>query len=433
MWTALPLFSSRFDVQFEVADALSGGRWANLQLLYVEDDTAAKEHLDFELPDLLLLDFSDPAIQAFALVAHIENDPWLLSGGIIAICDDTATEKKINALQGLNVVYCIRSKRIGAELAHLLGIVYRNKRLISHLGLGADIVSRISASYELSNDLLEARCYANMISNFLYNAGACDGRQKGELRLALTELLLNGIEHGNCEISFEDKSAWLEAGKDIGDLVEERNAQPKIAARRVRLDYSVRPDTLHFSITDAGAGFDWKAQLERAEEPEIMFLEHGRGIAMTRGCTQNLSFNAIGNQVSFDLERMRGNSRLPALFRSGAVREVVEGEIIVRTGDVSDCIFFIITGRYNIVRQGHVIGRLSPEDIFIGEMSFVLNARRSADVIAACDGKLMEIPRRDFMISLKSNPRYSLLLAKLLAARLARTEGLPDPVEGPTG
>ena len=154
MWTALPLFSSRFDVQFEVADALSGGRWANLQLLYVEDDTAAKEHLDFELPDLLLLDFSDPAIQAFALVAHIENDPWLLSGGIIAICDDTATEKKINALQGLNVVYCIRSKRIGAELAHLLGIVYRNKRLISHLGLGADIVSRISASYEMSDDLL---------------------------------------------------------------------------------------------------------------------------------------------------------------------------------------------------------------------------------------------------------------------------------------
>lgn len=61
---------------------------------------------------------------------------------------------------------------------------------------------------------------------------------------------------------------------------------------------------------------------------------------------------------------------------------------------------------------------LSPNDMFIGEMAFLLNDRRSATVLAVGDCTLIRIPKGAFLSLIRRNPHYGIFLSKMLAQRL---------------
>jgi len=63
---------------------------------------------------------------------------------------------------------------------------------------------------------------------------------------------------------------------------------------------------------------------------------------------------------------------------------------------------------------------LTPDDIFMGEMSFLLSNRRSATVVSKGKSVLIRISKQDFVNLIKENPHYGIFLARLLAQRLAR-------------
>ncbi len=52
------------------------------------------------------------------------------------------------------------------------------------------------------------------------------------------------------------------------------------------------------------------------------------------------------------------------------------------------------------------MARLTARDVFMGEMSFLLGNRRTATVIAATGGKLVEISRQAFTEAVKQYPNY---------------------------
>ena len=65
-----------------------------------------------------------------------------------------------------------------------------------------------------------------------------------------------------------------------------------------------------------------------------------------------------------------------------------------------------------------LVSILTPNDLFIGEMSFLLNDRRSATILSVGHGKLIKIPKEAFLNLLRKNPHYGIFLSKLLAQRL---------------
>lgn len=77
------------------------------------------------------------------------------------------------------------------------------------------------------------------------------------------------------------------------------------------------------------------------------------------------------------------------------------------------------------------VGALGPEDIFVGEMSFLLNNRRSATVRAETEGKLVKISRRAFVTVIKEYPHYGIFLSKLLARKLVRANNRNSAVLSP--
>lgn len=56
--------------------------------------------------------------------------------------------------------------------------------------------------------------------------------------------------------------------------------------------------------------------------------------------------------------------------------------------------------------------------MFIGEMSFLLNDKRSATILSIGRGRLIKIPKAAFLGLIRKNPHYGIFLSKLLAQRL---------------
>ncbi|MCI5127794.1 MAG: hypothetical protein D3907_04690 [Candidatus Electrothrix sp. AUS3] len=233
-------------------------------------------------------------------------------------------------------------------------------------------------------------------------------------------MLMNGVEHGNCAIGFDEKKQWLELGKPVNDLIQQRNQQPDILKKRIRFEYTLKPLEAYFSITDQGEGFDWHATMERIEQLPPLSL-HGRGILMAQSVTQNFAYNGKGNTVTFQFFYDGEKTELvPALFQKIEPRKVDKGETVFQQGESTSSLYYIVNGYYDIIVNDRIVSCLNSDDIFMGEMSFLLNNQRSATVRARTKGQLIKISKREFVQAIKEKPHYALFLTRLLAQRVHR-------------
>lgn len=118
-----------------------------------------------------------------------------------------------------------------------------------------------------------------------------------QVRLGLREILVNAIEHGSLSITYEQKSAALEAGSYF-DLLQERQNDPRYRDRMVSIDYALNSKRAYYRITDEGAGFDHRKMLARdIDEINATSAPHGRGLMLTRNYFDVVRYNERGNQV----------------------------------------------------------------------------------------------------------------------------------------
>jgi CheY-like chemotaxis protein len=143
----------------------------------------------------------------------------------------------------------------------------------------------------------EARQLAAMWSRFL--AG------RAGVGMALAELMLNAIEHGNLAITYAEKSELLAADR-LQEEVTRRLASTEFGDRRAELEFAHEGTHVRFTIRDQGAGFDWKNYLEM--DPARAFDSHGRGIALARQLAfESLEYQGAGNVVTATLHLSEGN------------------------------------------------------------------------------------------------------------------------------
>jgi AmiR/NasT family two-component response regulator len=118
------------------------------------------------------------------------------------------------------------------------------------------------------------------------------------MRLALVEMIINAIEHGNLEISHQDKTEALERGHYF-EFITRRQGNPAYKDRRVCVEYSINPDEAVFTITDDGAGFDHRSFFKRdIVDINKEFKPHGRGMLMSKKIFDEVLYNETGNCVT---------------------------------------------------------------------------------------------------------------------------------------
>ena len=391
-----------------------------VQTIPIDNFSEALDYLNMEMPDLACMDFSSEGVKPYELLETIIGDPWLLHAGIIAFCDSRVEEQRLDELKKANIIDVISAEEIEAVLPKIMGIIKSNRQILFQRVIGVDIPSNISAAIQLENDLHTASCYANLLANFLYTTNKIDRDGKASFAVVLNELLINAIEHGNCQITYDEKTAILDRGGDIQQLIKERCENPVIAKRRVLFEYTITGSSSKFRIADQGKGFDWRAVPDPTNKDNYLML-HGRGILIARTLSKSLSFNDRGNTVEFEVEHaFPENCVMPGIFRDIEPTIVKAGDVILREGDRSDFIYYIVNGTFEILVGERTVSALSEEDIFLGEMSFLLEHRRTATVIARSGGRLIKVSKREFVEAIKKKPHYAVLLARLLAQRIKR-------------
>lgn len=115
--------------------------------------------------------------------------------------------------------------------------------------------------------------------------------------LAVRELLINAMEHGNFEITREEKQQYL-TDNTYEKILKDRRESPPFSNRKIHLSYYRNSERLLFKIRDEGPGFDWR-QFPDPMSEEGLLKKSGRGIFLARIFGDQLSFNEDGNEVTF--------------------------------------------------------------------------------------------------------------------------------------
>jgi hypothetical protein len=111
----------------------------------------------------------------------------------------------------------------------------------------------------------------------------------------LVELLMNAVEHGNLEISHDEKTALMHSGTLYDEIARRLTVAPyrdrKVTVRVTR-DHD---GSGVISIRDDGPGFDWRAHMVAIAGE---YTGRGRGIALARELSfPDLEFHDPGNHV----------------------------------------------------------------------------------------------------------------------------------------
>ncbi|MCG8454058.1 MAG: cyclic nucleotide-binding domain-containing protein [Spirochaetales bacterium] len=393
-------------------------------LRFAENEEEFKERLNFELPELVLVDFSDPQLDAERLRDIIQRDSWLHNFGVVGLFDRQrdGEAELLDANRGMNLLALIERGRVESHLGKTLRIIAANRQLVIQDFLADKLVNRFNGSFQISNeDYLLAPVYAGLLAVSLVRLGKISPEERHGVQMCLSELVLNGIEHGNCGITYEEKSSFLATGASMADLVSQRCEDEAISSRCVSLDWDIGDEACKFSIRDGGDGFDVAAFRDKISRNQGKQDFHGRGIMMARLVADRLVYNRKGNRVTVLLNFKEGlEQAAPEGFANQESIKILAGNVLMKAGEFADCIYYVVSGTFGVYFQNQLVGRITPADIFTGEMAFLLNNTRSATVIAETNAKVIRIPRKAFVEAIKSYPQYSIFLSKLLARRIVR-------------
>jgi CheY-like chemotaxis protein len=179
------------------------------------------------------------------------------------------------------------------------------------------LVSAALANHELRRSLLELTervrdCFALLAQGMFeiqtpqqaellaaHIGSACGDPQRG---VGVLELLMNGIEHGNLGITYEEKGQLL-SERRYKQEIERRLALEEHRFKRVRATLTRIGDHLQILIVDCGPGFDYRRYL--TFDKERFFHSHGRGILLARAAL-GVEYFDPGNLVRVTLPLAAG-------------------------------------------------------------------------------------------------------------------------------
>jgi len=421
--SVLGVINSDPEIKKQVESAFKNTPDHNYELVFLVKKEEILDFLSYSLPELVIINFSDPEIDINAAVSHIQNDKWILNFGIIGLFSYKTDNEEdlLKKYKAINVLTLLDNLRLETHLVKNIQIIEENYQIIFQRELTKNLLEDISGCFIIENDLLAVPLYSSIGATILAQRGLINPDMKMLLQLSLAELIVNAIEHGNCGISYEEKNKSLEAGISHVDLIAEKCKDPAIQAKRVTFNWEIKPERSVFIITDEGNGFDVKAHIAKVNKQDGLSL-HGRGIRMAAGLANKLRYNSKGNQVSLIFNHNPSiEHEVPVGFSREKIIQVEKGDIVLREGDPSDYLYYISSGSYDVLHNGKKVGTLAPQDIFMGEMSFLLNQRRSATVKASSAGKLILLTQKTIIKVIREYPYYGIFLSKLLAKRLVRS------------
>lgn len=307
--------------------------------------------------ELVIIDFTSEGLRGENLYTKLKSDTSLKFLNILVIVADEGERMTLEMDPNPNLLLCINEREFLRNCTRIFKILNQNIQFLYNKLLQDKLCINGAGTFICDNDSADIVLYADLLVTYLTNTGKIDMEGKFLLQTSLMEMLLNALEHGNCNITYDEKSRWLESGHDILELISNRNRQPEINSKKITVEYNAGCKVTNFCIKDEGAGFDWRAMLEKDIEPDL----HGMGIKMTERMVKELTYNEKGNEVYFSIENSQQAPKL-AVNDLEAVTFSKDEEIII---DGASKTAFLLDGAVSCILKDGSKKEYLPENIFL--------------------------------------------------------------------
>lgn len=263
-----------------------------VSVMTVSDPAAALAAMDRVMPDVVITDLFLSGGEGIALAKELRSRHELCP--VIVMAKDAPESAIVEALR-VGVIDYLHKPIAEAELAHAL---YRARHLLP--GNLADLSGVRRSDHRLIVDSDPAHVPEVISWLMKTTASMLSDIQRLRLRGALQELLINAVEHGNLEISYQEKEQALAKG-GYETLLAHRLGQSRLKNRQVVIHvfYAKEAKSMLYRIADDGAGFQWRSLLAKPQDAYSDHAENGRGIFLARSLFPDLSYNDRGNEVTF--------------------------------------------------------------------------------------------------------------------------------------
>ena len=171
-------------------------------------------------------------------------------------------------------------------------------KILEKSNTSAPLIYPTQKVYLIPNDINIVSDFSNTITKELAKTNICSVDDILNIDLALVEMITNAIEHGNLELSGDEKCKLISLDNDayINELLIRSRSLP-YKNRCVKVEASLSEKKAVFSISDEGKGFDYKSVVKKLKCVDNTRL-NGRGIIMAKAAVDEVNYTGNGNTVT---------------------------------------------------------------------------------------------------------------------------------------
>jgi len=241
--------------------------------------------------DVIVLDRMMPVMDGMELLAHIKAHPVHQLTPIIMQTAKADPEDIAEGLQA-GAYYYLTKPYEHITLQAIINTALRDhekyNRLVGDISNAKHCLQLLNNGEFRFRSIQEAHSLSSMLSHVYV--------EPGKIAIGLAELFINAVEHGNLGISYKEKSNFLE-NDSWEEEVERRLLSPEYNAKFATVQVQRSDDTITFTVTDQGAGFDFSSFV--TPNPSRVFDNHGRGIMMAKALSfDHVEYQGKGNIVT---------------------------------------------------------------------------------------------------------------------------------------
>ena len=155
-------------------------------------------------------------------------------------------------------------------------------------------LEKIHKRFLIGNDIYNVDKIVNQLTSELVYFFSISDIQK--LRIGISEILTNAIEHGNLAITGDEKFEATE-NEEYDELLQERLLNFEYSNRKIIFDFYLDKKELKIYIEDEGDGFNVDEPVSN-DNPDDLLRLHGRGILISKMYFDEIIYNEKGNAVT---------------------------------------------------------------------------------------------------------------------------------------
>lgn len=252
----------------------------------------ALDWLKHKRPALVITDLQMPEMDGLELVAEMATRHPDVP--VVLTTASGSEEIAFQALQAGASSY-VPKKALAEQLAPTVGRVLALAQAGRRKQQFLAGINRVELALGLANDEALVPVFIQHVLDYMLRLGLCDARSRLRAAVALEEAMLNGIYHGNLEVSSQLKEV---EGKDaFRELAERRKKEAPYSGRRLHIEVRMDRRQGTFVVRDEGPGFD-VTKVPDPTDPENLLKPSGRGLLLIRLFMQDVTHNARGNEIT---------------------------------------------------------------------------------------------------------------------------------------